>query len=146
MFEQVAAEYDRRYGLDETYLRAIGQLNLINAKQNPNAQTRAWKLDSASFGASDESNPIVAGRLRRNDCCQITDGGAGIVLVSQRWLAQYGNDRQLYRRATNRVVITCRGFDLLEVLSRPFLKIIRVNVTTTNDHDNVSLAPQVDLP
>jgi acetyl-CoA C-acetyltransferase len=29
---------------------------------------------------------VVAGRLRRNDCCQITDGGAGIVLVSQRWL------------------------------------------------------------
>ena len=90
MFEQVAAEYDSRYGLDETHLRAIGQLNLGNAKQNPNAQTRDWKLGPEHFAADDEANPVVAGRLRRNDCCQITDGGAGIVLVSDRWLAEHG--------------------------------------------------------
>jgi acetyl-CoA C-acetyltransferase len=94
MFEQVASEYDRRYGLDEVHLRAIGELNLRNARQNPNAQTRNWKLDSESFRADDEKNPIVAGRLRRNDCCQITDGGAGIVLVSERWLAEHGREGQ----------------------------------------------------
>ena len=90
MFEQVAAEYDRRYGLDEAHLRAIGKLNMSNARQNPNAQTRSWKFDDASFACDDALNPIVAGRLRRNDCCQITDGGAGIVLVSDRWMERFG--------------------------------------------------------
>jgi acetyl-CoA C-acetyltransferase len=94
MFEQVAAEYDARYGLDAQHLRAIGELNLHNAKRNPNAQTRDWKLGPEHFSADDEANPVVAGRLRRNDCCQITDGGAGIVLVSDRWLAEHGRSGQ----------------------------------------------------
>jgi acetyl-CoA C-acetyltransferase len=86
MFARIADAYDERYGIDDRYLRAIGRLNLENAKLNPNAQTRAWALDSKSCSDDDDSNPVVAGRLRRNDCCQITDGGAGIVLVSDRWL------------------------------------------------------------
>jgi len=90
MFERVAAEYDRRYGLDEAHLRAIGEKNLRNAKANPKAQTRDWKLGPELFAADDATNPRVAGRLRRNDCCQITDGGAGIVLVSERWLEANG--------------------------------------------------------
>ena len=90
MFERIASEYERRYGIDEAHLRAIGRNNLENAKQNPKAQTRGWKLGPESFEADDEANPVVAGRLRRNDCCQITDGGAGIVLASERWLAEHG--------------------------------------------------------
>src|SRR5262245_36647376 len=86
MFDRIAGAYAERYGLDEAHLRAIGRLNLENAKANPHAQTRGWTLDDASFSADDDANPVVAGRLRRNDCCQITDGGAGIVLVSDRWL------------------------------------------------------------
>jgi acetyl-CoA C-acetyltransferase len=86
MFDRIADAYDRRYGLDERHLREIGRLNLENAKANPNAQTRGWKLDAKSCSDDDEANPVVAGRLRRNDCCQLTDGGAGIVLVSDRWL------------------------------------------------------------
>ena len=86
MFARIADAYDERYGIDDRYLRAIGRLNLENAKANPNAQTRAWALDSKSFPDDDASNPVLTGRLRRNDCCQITDGGAGIVLVSDRWL------------------------------------------------------------
>ncbi|MEO2166663.1 MAG: acetyl-CoA acetyltransferase [bacterium] len=89
MFDTLAAEYDRRYGLDEAHLREIGRINLGNAKANPNAQTRSWRLEDASFAADDDHNPVIAGRLRRNDCCQITDGGAGLVLVSERWLADH---------------------------------------------------------
>ncbi|MFP6627226.1 MAG: acetyl-CoA acetyltransferase [Deltaproteobacteria bacterium] len=87
MFDRLADEYDRRFGLDDCHLRALGQLNLGNAKANPNAQTRSWTLEDASFADDDHANPVIAGRLRRNDCCQITDGGAGLVLVSDRWLA-----------------------------------------------------------
>jgi acetyl-CoA C-acetyltransferase len=86
VFARIADAYDERYGIDDRHLRAIGRLNLENAKANPNAQTRAWTLDAASCSDDDAANPVVAGRLRRNDCCQLTDGGAGIVLVSDRWL------------------------------------------------------------
>ncbi|MEZ5343670.1 MAG: hypothetical protein R2706_20225 [Acidimicrobiales bacterium] len=79
--DRVAQEYDTRYGLDDTHLRAIGELNLTNAKNNPNAQTRAWQLGPENFGTDDHVNPVVHGRLRRNDCTQITDGTAGIVPV-----------------------------------------------------------------
>jgi acetyl-CoA C-acetyltransferase len=88
VFALIADAYDERYGVDDRYLRAIGRINLDNAKANPNAQTRSWVLDPKSHSDDDRYNPVVAGRLRRNDCCQITDGGAGIVLVSDRWLRE----------------------------------------------------------
>jgi acetyl-CoA C-acetyltransferase len=88
MFDQIAAEYDRRYGVDEIHLRAIGQINLANAKRNPNAQTRTWNVPEllGSGGLDDSVNPVVQGRLRRYDCSQITDGGAGVVLVNDAFL------------------------------------------------------------
>lgn len=87
MFARLADEYDRRYGLDDAHLRAIGELNFRNARANPKAQTREWRLTDAHFAADDLTNPPVEGRLRRHDCSQITDGGAGLVLVSERFLA-----------------------------------------------------------
>jgi len=87
VFSRVADEYDRRYGLDNQHLRAIGEINLTNAATNPLAQTRSWNLTPASFDIDDRVNPPVTPRLRRNDCCQITDGAVGLVLVSDRWLA-----------------------------------------------------------
>jgi acetyl-CoA C-acetyltransferase len=87
MFSQLADEYDRRYGLDDRHLRAIAELNMRNAKDNPLAQTRAWTFTVDSFAADDTANPVVEGRLRRTDCSQVTDGTAGVVLVSGRYLA-----------------------------------------------------------
>jgi acetyl-CoA C-acetyltransferase len=89
-FNHLANEYDRRYGIDDVHLRAIGELNLRNAKDNPNAQTRGWELSADTCSDNDEVNPVVAGRLRRNDITQITDGAAGLILVSDRWLAERG--------------------------------------------------------
>jgi len=89
-FDALADEYDRRYGLDDMHLRAIGELNLRNAKANPNAQTRAWQLNAETCSADDDVNPVVTGRLRRNDITQITDGAAALILVSDRWLAERG--------------------------------------------------------
>ena len=37
MFDQVADEYDRRYGVDEAHLPGIAELNLANARRNPSA-------------------------------------------------------------------------------------------------------------
>jgi acetyl-CoA C-acetyltransferase len=84
MFSELADEYDRRYGIDDAHLHAIAELNMRNAKDNPLAQTRAWEFGDASFSDDDVANPIVEGRLRRTDCSQVTDGAAGVVLVSER--------------------------------------------------------------
>ena len=96
MFDAVAAEYDRRYGLDDTHLRAIAARNLANARVNPNAQTRTWAVPDP-LTDDDVSNPTVEGRLRRFDCSQITDGGAGLVLVSDDWLRENPTARPLGR-------------------------------------------------
>ncbi|MGB2920284.1 MAG: acetyl-CoA acetyltransferase [Mycobacterium sp.] len=96
MFEAVAAEYDLRYGLDEKHLRAIAALNFANARANPNAQTRSWAVPEP-LTDDDADNPVVEGRLRRLDCSQITDGAAGVVLVSDDWLAEHPGVRPLGR-------------------------------------------------
>jgi acetyl-CoA C-acetyltransferase len=83
-FSALADDYDRRYGLDDAHLRAIGEQNLMNARRNPLAQTRRWTFTSESFTADEVANPVVEGRLRRHDCSQVTDGAAGMVLVSPR--------------------------------------------------------------
>jgi acetyl-CoA C-acetyltransferase len=97
MFEQVADEYEKRYGIDEVHLRAIAALNFGNARRNPNAQTRAWTVPDLLDMADDETNPVIEGRLRRFDCSQMTDGGAGIVLVTDEWLRDHPGARPIGR-------------------------------------------------
>lgn len=82
MFDGLAAEYERRYGLNENAMREIGKINFANAKDNPRAQTRDWQFAESSFDADDSRNPPVEGRLRRNDCAGFTDGAAAVLLVS----------------------------------------------------------------
>jgi acetyl-CoA C-acetyltransferase len=94
MFDRVAAEYDRRYGIDEGHLRAIAQLNFANARRNPNAQTRGWSVPDP-LTDDDDANPVIEGRLRRFDCSQMTDGGAGLVLVSDSYLRDHPNARPI---------------------------------------------------
>jgi len=92
-FDPGAEPYDARLGLDDADLRAIGDRNLPSAKAGPRAQTRAWNLDERSFGTDDQANPPVTTHLRRNDCCQITDGGAAVIVVSDRWLDERAGRR-----------------------------------------------------
>jgi acetyl-CoA C-acetyltransferase len=91
-FSQIAQEYDSRYGLNDEHLRLIGAQNFANARTNPKAQTRGWAAPPECFSDDDDANPQVVGRVRRYDCSQVTDGGAGVVLVSDRWLAENGGD------------------------------------------------------
>ena len=98
MFDRVAEEYDRRFGLDEAHLRAIAAVNLANARRNPNAQTREWQVpDLAEVGDDDKINPRIEGRIRRFDCSQMTDGGAGVVLVSDDFLTEHPGVRPIGR-------------------------------------------------
>lgn len=85
-FSDLADEYDRRYGIDDAHLHAIAERNMANARANPLAQTRTWRFTDESFSGDEQANPVVEGRTRRHDCSQITDGGAGVVLASDRAL------------------------------------------------------------
>jgi acetyl-CoA C-acetyltransferase len=75
--------------LRDEHLHAIAAANFANAKTNPRAQTRGWATPPECFSDDDVANPRVVGRVRRYDCSQVTDGGAGIVLVSQRWMREH---------------------------------------------------------
>ncbi len=88
-FGRVAQEYEQRYGLDRRYLNRIAEINYTNARANPLAQTRKWAFDARSFTDDDEANPWIEPGTRRQDCGQITDGGAGIVLASPRFAQEH---------------------------------------------------------
>jgi acetyl-CoA C-acetyltransferase len=96
MFSDVADEYDRRYGIDASHLRAIATINFGNARRNPNAQTRDWTVPEP-LTDDDVQNPIVEGRIRRFDCSQMTDGGAGMVLVSDDYRRAHPDAKPLGR-------------------------------------------------
>jgi acetyl-CoA C-acetyltransferase len=81
-FSRIAEAYAERWGLDDLHLGAIAEKNFDNARRNPKAQSRAWSFEPGAFGADDDLNPIVEGRLRRQDCGRITDGAAAVVLCS----------------------------------------------------------------
>lgn len=82
VFSDLADEYDRRYGLKQEHLSRIAQINFENAKRNSNAQTRRWTFTQSSFSANEIDNPTVEGRIRKQDCGQITDGAAILFLAS----------------------------------------------------------------
>lgn len=88
-FSEIADLYAERYGLDQQHLARIAQINFANAKRNPNAQTRKWLFTEASFTADDRANPVIEGRLRKQDCGQITDGAAVIFLASEAYASRY---------------------------------------------------------
>ncbi|WP_333611497.1 acetyl-CoA acetyltransferase [Brevundimonas bullata] len=92
-FSELTDEYDRRYGIDEAHLRRISQINFANAKLNPNAQTRDYVFNEASFAADDEANPVIEGRVRKSDCGQVTDGAAMVVLASAERATDYARRR-----------------------------------------------------
>ena len=83
IFDEMMGLYQRRYGLDYGHLMAIARQNFANARRNPQAQTRDWQFDDRAFSVNDEFNPVVHGALRRQDCAQITDGAAVLLLCSE---------------------------------------------------------------
>lgn len=92
-FSDLTGEYDRRYGLDPAHLRRIAEINFSNARGNPNAQTRDWGFSGLSFTDDDEANPVIEGRVRKQDCGQVSDGAAMIVLASPERAAAYARAR-----------------------------------------------------
>ncbi|MBK9520181.1 MAG: acetyl-CoA acetyltransferase [Rhodocyclaceae bacterium] len=94
-FGLMAQEYERRYGLKRKYLNRIAEINFGNAKRNPNAQTRKWNFEPAAFSDDDVLNPLIEPGTRRQDCGQITDGAAAVILAGPRFAANYAARRGL---------------------------------------------------
>lgn len=94
-FSDLGEAYQERHGLKREHLARIAEINFANAKRNPNAQTRNWTLSPENFLEDDETNPLVEGMIRRQDCSQITDGAAVVFLASEKAAADYARKRGL---------------------------------------------------
>lgn len=89
IFSDMAEAYAERYGLNHDHLAAISRKNFENAKSNPKAQARSWHFSDDSFKACDTNNPLIAGRIRRSDCGQVTDGAVTVILASERAASEW---------------------------------------------------------
>lgn len=88
-FAELLEVYSERYALDRQWLQEISENAFSNAKRNPLAQTRKWHITADHLTENDELNPLIEGRLRKQDCGQVTDGAAMLVLASESFAADW---------------------------------------------------------
>ncbi len=89
LFAKMGDAYAERWGLDRQHTTWLAKNAFANAKRSPNAQTRGWTFEDRSFAEDEEINPALAGRIRRQDCSQVTDGGTSLFLASERFAREY---------------------------------------------------------
>lgn len=82
-FGLIGEEYRRRHGLERRHLDRLAEQAYANARDNPLAQTRRWAFEPGRFSDDDTLNPIIEPGTRRQDCAQITDGAAAVVIASE---------------------------------------------------------------
>ncbi len=93
LFGELGDEYDRRFGVDPEHLSEIARVNFANARRNPNAQTRGWSFADDDFRRDSAKNPVISGRIQRQDCSQVSDGAVGVVLASERFARTWASRR-----------------------------------------------------
>src|SRR3954465_12205335 len=93
LFGRIAQIYIDKYGATPNDLAAVAYKNYAHAKLNPLAQMRDADLTYDCASQVSEKNPSVAPPLKITDCSQITDGGAALVLVSEKFLQKHGLDK-----------------------------------------------------
>lgn len=92
-FNDMIGVYEQRYGVDKAHLAEISRQNYANAQQNPNAQSRKWQFDEQSFSEDESANPTISGRIRRQDCGQVSDGAAVVFLATEERAKRYAKER-----------------------------------------------------
>lgn len=93
LFGRIAQIYIEKYGATPEQLAWVAYKNYAHAKLNPLAQMRDADLTYDCASQVSDKNPSVAPPLKVSDCSQITDGSAGLVLVSGKWLDKHGIDK-----------------------------------------------------
>ena len=93
LFARIAQIYAERHGLTEQQLALIAVKNRAQARLNPLAQMRDCALSIKEACTESEANPRFAPPLKVTDCSQITDGGAGLVLCSDRFRKRLSRPR-----------------------------------------------------
>src|SRR3954449_6473168 len=93
LFGKIAQIYIDKYGASEADLATVAWKNYAHAKLNPLAQMRDADLTLDCASQVSDKNPSVAPPLKVSDCSQITDGSAGLVLVSENFLRNLGRDK-----------------------------------------------------
>ena len=93
LFGRIAELYMQRYpALTEHDLARVAVKNYLHAHLNPLAQMRDTDLDFTTASTESQKNwRIAASPLKLYDCSQITDGGAAVVLCSERFLDKLGH-------------------------------------------------------
>ncbi|MCY4238309.1 MAG: acetyl-CoA acetyltransferase [Rhodospirillaceae bacterium] len=151
MFDKLGEEYDRRYGLKYEHLSAIGETNFSNARTNPNAQTREYQFNENSFTKNDDANPVVEGMIRKQDCGQITDGAACILLASEVYAKEYAARRGMalenipYIRGWGHRTVTIRLEDKLKERHNSPYVFPHVRGTLTDAYQRARIAGPEDL-
>ncbi len=95
LFGKLGDEYDKRFGLNDSYLAKIAEINYKNARKNPNAQTRNWFMNLEHANTLGDYNTPVSGRIKVTDCSQITDGAVGIFLASEKFASEYAKKQNI---------------------------------------------------
>lgn len=93
LFGKIAQIYIDKYGAKESDLATVAWKNYAHARLNPLAQMRQADLTLDCASQVSDINPSVAPPLKVSDCSQITDGSAGLVLVSGKYLERLGRDK-----------------------------------------------------
>jgi len=94
LFARIATIYREKYPLSDKQLATVAVKNFAHAKRNPNAQMRDFNMTLDCACNASEKNPCFAPPLKISDCSQVTDGAAGIVLCSQKFLEKLQNRKR----------------------------------------------------
>ncbi len=81
VFAQFAQAYFDKYGDHTQALARIAAKNHGNSVNNPLAQLQK-PMDEAFCAQVSDRNPMIAAPLKKTDCSLVSDGAAGLVLVS----------------------------------------------------------------
>ena len=109
LFGKLADEIYNKYNLDiDRFKRNLAQIaciNYDNAKNNPNAQTRKWFMDSRQANyRGNPTNEEIGNMLAISDCSQVTDGAAVVLLSNEEYaIKKRKNDSPVVKGFGHRV-------------------------------------------
>ena len=115
LFGTIAERYMQRYpNLTEHDLARVAVKNYSHARLNPLAQMRDTDMDFVTASTESQKNwRIAASPLKLYDCSQITDGGAAVVLCSERFMEMLSHRTTSFSESANTRTappVTLRGW------------------------------------